>query len=248
LLISPQIVLADGTVTDANAGENSDLFWALKGGGANFGIVTRYDLYTIPVYNIWYEVFAYSPNQVPDVLDAFADWQKNGASDVKSTVAMVISLDTVTVGLLYSEPISQAPAAFSSFYNIKPAQSLLPGVNGTVTTLMTMFGNSDSTAIERHDYRSASSQVDKELYKEIYAFWADQATKVRKQTGANQTFVLQPVSTSLIDASNARGGNPLGLPREDMQCKPAQQESYITKPSFHNSLYLFIQGGPHSLI
>lgn len=32
-----QIVLADGTITDANAQQNSDLFWALKGGGSNFG-------------------------------------------------------------------------------------------------------------------------------------------------------------------------------------------------------------------
>ncbi len=32
-----QIVLADGTITVANAKENSDLFWALKGGGPNFG-------------------------------------------------------------------------------------------------------------------------------------------------------------------------------------------------------------------
>ena len=32
-----QIVLADGSVVDANAEQNTDLFWALKGGGANFG-------------------------------------------------------------------------------------------------------------------------------------------------------------------------------------------------------------------
>lgn len=32
-----QVVLADGSIVDANASENSDLFWALKGGGPNFG-------------------------------------------------------------------------------------------------------------------------------------------------------------------------------------------------------------------
>jgi len=32
-----QIVLADGTVANANSRQNNDLFWALKGGGPNFG-------------------------------------------------------------------------------------------------------------------------------------------------------------------------------------------------------------------
>ncbi|KAH8427557.1 uncharacterized protein LDX57_005271 [Aspergillus melleus] len=36
-----QIVLTDGTITDANTKEYSDLFWALKGGGANFGDSTN---------------------------------------------------------------------------------------------------------------------------------------------------------------------------------------------------------------
>ncbi|KAM0329273.1 hypothetical protein ACHAQA_004578 [Verticillium albo-atrum] len=41
-----EIVLADGTITNANAGKNPDLYKALKGGGNNFGIVTRFDLQT----------------------------------------------------------------------------------------------------------------------------------------------------------------------------------------------------------
>ena len=40
-----QIVLADGTITDANAQQNSDLFWALKGGGSNFGNVSIPNLF-----------------------------------------------------------------------------------------------------------------------------------------------------------------------------------------------------------
>lgn len=36
-LISTQIVLADGTLAHANNSTNTDLFWALKGGGNNFG-------------------------------------------------------------------------------------------------------------------------------------------------------------------------------------------------------------------
>lgn len=44
-----QIVLADGSVVEANAGSYPDLFWALRGGGGQFGIVTRFDYRLAPI-------------------------------------------------------------------------------------------------------------------------------------------------------------------------------------------------------
>ena len=42
-LLSVEAVLADGSVVEANQKTNPDLFWALRGGGGNFGVVTRFD-------------------------------------------------------------------------------------------------------------------------------------------------------------------------------------------------------------
>jgi FAD/FMN-containing dehydrogenase len=41
-LLAAEIVTADGTVRRASADEHSDLFWAIRGGGGNFGVVTRF--------------------------------------------------------------------------------------------------------------------------------------------------------------------------------------------------------------
>ena len=49
----PQIVLASGQVINANTLDHSDLYKALKGGGNNFGIVTRFDLKSFEQGKIW---------------------------------------------------------------------------------------------------------------------------------------------------------------------------------------------------
>lgn len=48
-LIGTQVVLADGSIVEANADEHADLFWALRGGGGQFGIVTRFDFRLAPI-------------------------------------------------------------------------------------------------------------------------------------------------------------------------------------------------------
>ena len=105
--------------------------------------MTRFDLYTIPVKNIWYQVAIYTPDQAPAILDAFAEWQEKGASDVKSTVALIIALETVTVGLIYSTP-AEKPAAFAPFYDIPAATVAVPPTNGTVLSLTQILGTTFS--------------------------------------------------------------------------------------------------------
>ena len=48
-LLEAQVVLANGSLVVASESENSDLFWALRGGGGNFGIVTRFKFKIFPI-------------------------------------------------------------------------------------------------------------------------------------------------------------------------------------------------------
>ena len=73
-LRSAQIVLADGTVTTASADENPDLFWGIRGAGANFGIVTSFEFEADEVGDIGFAQLAF------DASDTAGFFQRWGAA------------------------------------------------------------------------------------------------------------------------------------------------------------------------
>ncbi len=73
-LVSARVVLADGSAVTASATENTDLFWAVRGAGHNFGIVTAYDLKVYDAGEDW-TMIALSFKE--DKLEKFFDvWNK----------------------------------------------------------------------------------------------------------------------------------------------------------------------------
>ena len=73
-LLSVELVLADGRVVTASADENADLFWALRGGGGNFGVAASLEYRLHPVGPIITGgVIAYPFSEAWDVLRFFRD-------------------------------------------------------------------------------------------------------------------------------------------------------------------------------
>ena len=66
-LVSARVVLADGSLVEASASKNADLFWALRGAGHNFGIVTSY---VVNAYDIKSDWTVYSLIYQQDKLEA----------------------------------------------------------------------------------------------------------------------------------------------------------------------------------
>ena len=82
-LASAQLVTADGRVLTANSDENADLYWALRGGGGNFGIVTRFDYRVWPVGpNIFGGSLVYDYCQARNVLRFLRDRFTNAADEL----------------------------------------------------------------------------------------------------------------------------------------------------------------------
>lgn len=71
-----EVVVGGGKVVNANAAENADLWWALKGGSNNFGIVTRFDMNTFPLREgVWSGTLSYNLSQADMALGLLYEMQ-----------------------------------------------------------------------------------------------------------------------------------------------------------------------------
>ena len=91
-LLSAQVVTVDGRQVEASAKSNSDLFWAIRGGGGNFGVVTALEYQLHPVDQVLSGALTYSPGRIPDLLQTFAKFLA-GAPDEMDAFAQILPSD-----------------------------------------------------------------------------------------------------------------------------------------------------------
>lgn len=73
-LLEAEVVLADGRVVTASESEHPDLFWALRGGGGNFGVVTSFTFRLHPVQSVVCGPTAWPAAATADILSWFRDF------------------------------------------------------------------------------------------------------------------------------------------------------------------------------
>ena len=74
-LLAAQVVLADGEIVTASVDENAELFWAVRGGGGNFGIVTEFTFRAHPVSDVVGGPTFWPLEQTGELLAAFREYQ-----------------------------------------------------------------------------------------------------------------------------------------------------------------------------
>jgi hypothetical protein len=87
-LISAEVVLADGSIARCDAAHNSDLFWAIKGGGGNFGVVTSMRIRLYRVGQVMSGSIVFPWGDAPAVLERFSGLMQSAPDELAGAVIL----------------------------------------------------------------------------------------------------------------------------------------------------------------
>ncbi|KAK9775110.1 putative FAD-binding PCMH-type domain-containing protein [Seiridium cardinale] len=202
LVRSYEVVTANGSLVKADRESNEDLWWALKGGGSNFGIVTEFELETVPIKEIC---------ESRALINATREYQVAAESDLRASFAFSLSNNHTIVAFIYSSPVEN-PATFSMFYDIPYLRHFIAPSFGTPYTLAAAFEQvlGDRPSFKR-DIIAVSTKPDLSLYEYGYSNWLNLSQEMMSKFDCMMTFGLQPVTSNAVLNGNARGGNPMNI-------------------------------------
>ena len=118
-----EIVTADGTVRRASATENPDLFWGVRGGGGNFGVVTSFEFRLHPVRTLYAGMLVYPGPRAPEVLRRYRDVAMAAPDELTVFAALMTAPDGMPIAAVltaYNGPVSAGQAALKPLRDLGP--------------------------------------------------------------------------------------------------------------------------------
>lgn len=86
-LRAAELVTADGRVLRASEDEHRELFWALRGGGGNFGVVTSFEFVAHPVGDVHFGTIFYSATEFASVAKGWVEYMRRAPEELTSTIS-----------------------------------------------------------------------------------------------------------------------------------------------------------------
>ncbi len=113
-LLETEVVLADGRVVTANINQNEDLFWALRGGGGNFGVVTSFLFQAHPVKNVYAGPIFWDISEARQIMA----WYRDFLPTAPRQLGMFLGLERIPALPLIPEELWNRPVVdLVSCYN-----------------------------------------------------------------------------------------------------------------------------------
>jgi FAD/FMN-containing dehydrogenase len=137
-LISANVVTADGQLVKASANENPDLFWGLRGGGGNFGVVTAFEFALHPVSTVVGGVVAHPLSRAKEVLQFYRHFIATAPDELTTLVIFATTPEghqIIGIAACYAGPLEQGEEV------IRPLKEFGPPV-------MDMMGPLPYTALQ----------------------------------------------------------------------------------------------------
>jgi hypothetical protein len=109
-LVSADVATADGQLLRASANENEELYWGIRGGGGNFGVVTSFEYQLHPVDLVLAGGLSYPLDMAPRVLRYYDDFVKAAPDELSTAASLGLTPAgelTVSIAVCYCGPIDE---------------------------------------------------------------------------------------------------------------------------------------------
>jgi FAD/FMN-containing dehydrogenase len=124
-LESAEVVLADGSVVTASDAADADLFWALRGGGGNFGVVTSFEYRAHPVDTILGGIAAHPLSASAEFFDFYRQFTKNLPDELTSFAGLVHAPDGSGMKII-ANPVCHCGDLKQAESDLKPVREFGP--------------------------------------------------------------------------------------------------------------------------
>ncbi|KAI0521299.1 hypothetical protein F5B22DRAFT_596436 [Xylaria bambusicola] len=223
-----EVVLANGSVIDVSRSTHPVLYRALRGGGNNFGVITRFDLELFDQGPVWggLHVWPFSPSVTSAITGNFVRFAQEAPSDPH--VSLFAGLGYMQGNFAwaigqYDALGREEPPILAQFRDNVEAYGAKKIVStARVTSLSDLADelNRSEPAGKRSRFTTATFKVNKELLQRMVGFFVEQVKKALDEGLHNDEAFkpmlgIQPLTRNLLKEQAQRGGNVMGLNEED---------------------------------
>lgn len=215
-VVKYECVLASGLVVEPTATNNySDLFWALKGGGNSFCLVTRFGVKVYASPSVWVGIAEYDSSQRDAYLNAIYTFGAYGSQDSKAaiiptTVTVPAANETVYAAAKFYDAAVVNTTVFQNF-----TAPIMPPLVDTFAyqPLSSYLAQTDPLQPDglRQEFRAVPFVVNQTGVTYVHDTFLSQIGQLSAVTGLTASFTFQPVTAQFIQAGINAGDNPQGV-------------------------------------
>lgn len=152
-LISADVVTADGRIVVASENENADLFWAIRGGGGNFGVCTSLEYKLHPIETVYWGPMFYEVEETETIMKFYREFIKDAPPEMGGFPGFQLApplpfipedrhgdMFSVIVGCWAGDP-AEGEARFKAFHDVAEVKAEMvgplpyPAINGAFDAL-----------------------------------------------------------------------------------------------------------------
>ncbi|USP78122.1 fad binding domain-containing protein [Curvularia clavata] len=222
-VISYEVVTACGRIINVSKTSYPDLYWALRGGGNNFGIVTKFQVNAISKSPMmWGGMRLYSQQAIPALIQGYYNLGFNASKDGKAHQILSFAYGGPQIGsvasleLEYADPNGETAPVLKELNSIDPRTVLQGGFqNSTLVDLTVSLGQTAAVAGLRQSFITWTAKLDVELANITQGIFFEELPSVIDAANITPALALQVISEPIIRKTALNGGNPLGLYPEE---------------------------------